>query len=59
MINKIINKIKGWLISLTKNDPVQHCELYRDKGCSHVDGILCNYPYCTLNKEYIEKKHNL
>lgn len=59
MINKIINKIKSWLISLSDDDPVQHCELYRDKGCSHVDGILCNYPHCILNDEYIKEKYNL
>ena len=50
------NKFKQSLNSLTnigKNDPVLHCELYKDKGCAHVDGMLCDYPDCSMNKEYI------
>lgn len=38
-----------------KNDPVRNCKLYKDKGCSHIDGILCDFPNCSMNKEYIEK----
>lgn len=37
---------------LTKNDPVYHCNLYIDKGCSHVDGMLCDFPNCSMNKDY-------
>lgn len=22
-------------------DPLKHCGLYKEKGCSHVDGLLC------------------
>lgn len=37
---------------LTKNDPVYHCKMYKDKGCSHVDGILCDFKTCTIKLEY-------
>lgn len=59
MINKLYRKIINWLEHLTDDDPVQHCELYRDKGCAYVDGMLCDFPYCRLNEEYIKSKHNL
>ena len=25
-------------------DPMLHCELYINEGCTHVDGMLCKYP---------------
>ena len=37
-------------------DPVYSCDLYKEIGCSHVDGILCDYPECSMLKEYKEKK---
>ena len=33
-------------------DPVKGCELYKNEGCSHVDGLLCDYPKCEMLKEY-------
>lgn len=47
MINQIIKRIKEWLA-----DPVRGCELYKNEGCSHVDGLLCDYPKCKMLKEY-------
>jgi hypothetical protein len=41
-------------------DPVKHCELYKDDGCSHVDGFLCDYETCEMRLEYMElQKKNL
>lgn len=34
-------------------DPVTGCQLYKDLGCSHVDGFLCDYPNCSMNNEHI------
>jgi len=34
------------------NDPVRYCELYKHKGCSHVDGYLCDFPKCSMMLEY-------
>lgn len=38
------------------NDPVKHCKLYKEIGCSHVDGMLCDFPKCSMSKEYEESK---
>lgn len=38
------------------NDPVKHCKLYKEFGCSHVDGMLCDFPKCSMLKEYEESK---
>ena len=34
-----------------KNDPVQFCEVYKEDGCSHVDGPLCDMRTCSLRKK--------
>lgn len=39
-----------------KDDPVYACKVYRKEGCSHVDGILCDYPNCSILKEYLDNK---
>lgn len=38
------------------NDPVRNCQLYREKGCSHVDGFLCDYPSCSMLKDYLKER---
>lgn len=38
------------LLDIHKNDPVKKCTLYKEEGCSHVDGLLCDYPNCLMNK---------
>jgi hypothetical protein len=52
MIRQTINTLKG----VIKNDPVVQCELYKDKGCSHVDGMLCDFPVCNMNLGHIKDK---
>lgn len=27
-------------------DPLKYCKQYREKGCCHVDGFLCNVKIC-------------
>lgn len=39
------------------DDPVCHCDLYKEKGCSHVDGYLCNFPDCPELKKFRADKH--
>lgn len=42
--------IYGYFIKNT--DPVHSCKLYKDEGCAHVDGMLCNFDECRERKEY-------
>lgn len=30
------------------NDPVYDCNTYKKIGCSHVDGMLCDFPKCDM-----------
>lgn len=39
-----------------QNDPVKKCELYKNEGCSHVDGMLCDFPNCSMNNDYIKER---
>lgn len=34
------------------NDPVYNCSVYKEEGCSHVDGFLCDIKTCSSIKEY-------
>jgi hypothetical protein len=52
LLTKLWESIKG------TNDPIKHCDLYKDKGCSHVDGMLCDFPKCSMNYDYIKDKQN-
>jgi hypothetical protein len=33
-------------------DPVRHCAVYKEIGCSHVDGYLCNMSDCSILRDY-------
>ena len=43
---------------LTKNDPVFHCDVYKEKGCSHVDGFLCDFETCSMRLDYKKEKND-
>jgi hypothetical protein len=46
------------IFSTKSNDPVKGCDVYREVGCSHVDGCLCDYPQCEILKKYKEEKES-
>ena len=33
-------------------DPLKKCYLYKEEGCSHVDGFLCNVDTCKERLEH-------
>lgn len=44
------------------NDPVYGCNLYQDKdagSCTHVDGLLCDFPRCSMLSKYQQKKEDI
>jgi len=34
------------------SDPTKQCRVYLEKGCSHVDGVLCDFPKCSILTSY-------
>ena len=38
-------------------DPVKHCKLYKDDGCAHVDGYLCDFETCSMRLDYALRVH--
>ncbi len=40
------------LVQMRKSDPLHGCELYKEQGCSNVDGMLCDFPKCSMLREY-------
>jgi hypothetical protein len=51
---KILVRMRNELARILRSDPVKYCELYRDSGCSHVDGFLCHLETCEERLEYVE-----
>ena len=44
------------------DDPVHGCSVYNDTGvggCSHVDGFLCDFPTCSILRDYNENKEGI
>ena len=37
-------------------DPVKHCDVYKEDGCAHVDGYLCDFETCDIRLKWAEKK---
>lgn len=54
-IRKLIVMIKAISLVNKYKDPVRECKFYKDHGCSHVDGYLCDIETCNIRKEYEEK----
>lgn len=42
---------------LRKTDPVYGCELYKEQGCAHVDGMLCDFPKCSMLADYRQENN--
>ena len=38
------------------DDPINQCNLHKEIGCSHIDGMLCDFPKCSMLKGYMESK---
>ena len=38
-------------------DPVKHCDVYKEDGCAHVDGYLCDFETCDIRLEWAQKKN--
>lgn len=37
-------------------DPAKNCGFYKSFGCSHVDGPLCDFPRCSMFKEWYKNQ---
>lgn len=37
-------------------DPCKYCKLYKEEGCAHVDGYLCQVETCEMLKFWLLKK---
>ncbi len=41
-----------FITKLRENDPVYSCDVYKNHGCSHVDGMLCDMETCNNLKDF-------
>lgn len=58
----MLDRVKRFFAELLfpANDPVFHCDVYKDKAngsCSHVDGPLCDFPKCSILRDYRAERH--
>lgn len=42
---------------MRRNDPVHNCAVYKEIGCSHVDGMLCDMTDCQILIEFKANKN--
>jgi hypothetical protein len=38
---------------MRNGDPVKHCEVYKEIGCAHVDGYLCDMGTCGIREKFL------
>jgi len=38
---------------MRNGDPVRHCEVYKEIGCAHVDGYLCDMGTCDIREKFL------
>jgi hypothetical protein len=50
----LLIRLRNDLVRTLRSDPVKYCELYRNEGCSHVDGLLCEMDTCKERRDYVE-----
>lgn len=48
--------IKDFKFNMNEGDPLKNCALFKDQGCAHIDGMLCDFPNCEMNEKYISEK---
>lgn len=48
-LKKLLDKLR---------DPVLSCRQFKEVGCSHVDGFLCDFPNCSIQKNYEKENEN-
>jgi hypothetical protein len=56
MLKQIIFKLKRLFFKIKNADPYYKCPVFNKEGCSHVDGLLCNFTDCNMiNKHFKDK----
>ena len=53
-VQRLIEILENSLLS----DPVRYCEVYRDIGCTHVDGYLCDMRTCDIRQKFLLEKNS-
>ena len=52
-VQRLIENLEKAIMS----DPVRYCEVYRDIGCTHVDGYLCDMETCDIRRKFLLEKN--
>ena len=53
---RLLRSLKRFWYCLLNSDPVRHCPVYREQGCAHVDGLLCNFPDCPVFRGIMDRR---
>ena len=53
---RLLCSLKRFWYCLLNSDPVRHCPVYREQGCAHVDGLLCNFPDCPVFRGFMDSR---
>lgn len=53
---RLWRSLKRFWYCLLNSDPVRHCPVYKEQGCTHVDGLLCNFPDCPVFRGFMDSR---
>ena len=53
---ELIRLLKRFYYRLKNSDPVRSCPVYKQEGCSHVDGLCCDVRNCAILKKHMDKE---
>jgi hypothetical protein len=53
---RLWRSLKRFWYCLLNSDPVRHCPVYKEQGCAHVDGLLCNFPDCPVFRGFMDRR---
>ena len=56
MFKKLIKKLLRSYYRFRNSDPINNCPIYKQEGCSHVDGPFCSFPECDLVHKHLGHK---
>jgi len=48
-VQRLIENLENAIMS----DPVKYCRVYKEIGCSHVDGYLCDMKTCSIRQKFL------
>lgn len=54
-----MKKLLNFWKRINQNDPALNCVVHNTDGCSHIDGMLCDFPKCEMDLKKLKELFDL